>query len=114
VEAGTAVAVVGVVAVVGMVAGGAVAVFAADTTAVVGTGMLATIDGTEAGVGGAAVGTRGGFFRYRYLTLIRITAADTTVQDMDMDRVMGTGMDRVTVTDTESFELVAFLTSRRR
>jgi hypothetical protein len=39
---------------------GEVAAGMADTTAVAGTGMLATIDGTAAGAGGAAVLTRGG------------------------------------------------------
>jgi hypothetical protein len=64
----------------------------ADTTAAAGTGMLATIDGTAAGVGGEAVGIRGGSFRFQCLTR---TTADITVQAMDTD------MDRVTVTDTE-------------
>ena len=41
----------------------------ADTTAVAGTGMQATIDGTAAGAGGEAVGTRGGSFRFQCLTL---------------------------------------------
>jgi hypothetical protein len=68
----------------------------ADTTAVAGTGMLATIAGTAVGVGGAVVGTRGGCFRC--LTLIHITEG-TTVQAMGMARV--TDMARVTVTDTE-------------
>jgi len=73
----------------GTVAGGV----AADGTAVVGTGMLATIAGTAVGAGGEAVGIRGGFFRFQSLTLIRITGG-TTVQAM--------GMDRDTVTDTKS------------
>ena len=74
---------------------GAVAVFEADTTdaattAVAGTGMLATIDGTAAGAGGAVGTTRGGYFRFRGLT--RITVITDQGTDMGMDRV----------TDTES------------
>jgi hypothetical protein len=84
----------------GMVVGAGVAEDGgeADTTADGDTGMLAIIDGTAVGVGGAVVGTRGGCFRCRCLFLIRITGV-TTVQ------AMGTGMDRVTDTVTESSAL---------
>jgi hypothetical protein len=76
---------------------GAVAVFEADTTdaattAVAGTGMPATIDGTAAGAGGAEGTTRGGYFRFRGLTRI------TVITDQGTD----TGMDRVTGTDTDT------------
>ena len=87
----------GMEAVDGMVADGEVADGMEDTTAVAGIGMPGIIDGTAAGVGGEVVGTRGGFFRFRCLTLIHITEG-TTVQGMGT----GMGMDRVTVTDTES------------
>jgi hypothetical protein len=59
------------------------AVFAADTTAVAGTGMLATIAGMAVGAGEAVVGTRGGCFRFQSLTLILITGG-TTAQAMGM------------------------------
>jgi hypothetical protein len=99
--AGTAALAGGTAAAGGVVAAGtAVDGGEADTTAVVGTGMPGTIDGTAAGVGGAAVGIRGGSFRYRCLFLIRITGG-ITVQDMGMGMGMGMGMDRVTGTDTD-------------
>ena len=79
---------------------GTAAVFEADTTdaatAVAGTGMLATIDGTAAGAGGAAVTTRGGYFRFHCLTRI------TVITDQDTD----TGMDRVTATDIDSGSVI--------
>ena len=84
---------------------GAVAVFEADTTdaattAVAGTGMLATIDGTAAGAGGAEGTTRGGYFRFRGLTHITVITDQGT--DTGMDRVTGTGTD----TDTESGSVI--------
>ena len=77
------------------------AVFEADitdaaTTAVAGTGMLATIDGTAAGAGGAAVTTRGGYFRFLGLTPI------TVITDQDTD----TGMDQGTDTGTDSGSVI--------
>ena len=104
--AGTAV-VDGMAAVAGTaVADGEAAVFEADTTdaAAAGTGMLATIDGTAAGAGGAAVTTRGGYFRFHGLT--RITVITDRVTGMGMDQDTGTGMDRVTATDTESGSVI--------
>ncbi len=73
--------------------------------AVAGTGMLATIDGTAAGAGGAAVTTRGGYFRFHGLTRITVIT----------DQVTGMGMDQDTDTDTESSELSLsnFVASRR-
>jgi hypothetical protein len=71
---------------------GMAAVFAADTTAVAGTGMLATIAGMAVGAGGAVVGTRGGCFRFQSLTLILITGG-TTAQAMAMVRVTVTDED---------------------
>jgi hypothetical protein len=88
------------------VAVGVAAVFGADTTdaatAVAGTGMLATIDGTAAGAGGAAVTTRGGYFRFHGLTPITVIMD----QDTGMDQGTATGMDRVTATDTESGSVI--------
>ena len=106
--AGTAVA-AGMAAVAGTaVADGVAAVFEADTTdaatAVAGTGMLATIDGTAAGAGGAAVTTRGGYFRFHGLT--RITVITDQVTGMGMDQDTDTGMDRVTATDTDSGSVI--------
>ena len=90
---------------------GAVAVFEADTTdaattdavttAVAGTGMLATIDGTAAGAGGAAAITRGGYFRFHGLT--RITVITDQGTDTGMDRATATATD----TDTESGNVLA-------
>ena len=78
---------------------------AADAvTAVAGTGMLATIDGTAAGAGGAAVTTRGGYFRFHGLT--RITVITDQVTGMGMAQDTDTGMDRVTATDTESGSVI--------
>jgi hypothetical protein len=99
--AGTAAAAVAVAGTA--VADGVAAVFEADTTdaastAVAGTGMLATIDGTAAGAGGAAVGIRGGCFRFHGLTRITVI----TDQDTGMDQGTATGTDRVTATDTDS------------
>jgi hypothetical protein len=65
----------------------------AATTAVAASTPQGIIDGTAAGAGGEAVGTRGGFFRC--LSLIRITEG-TTVQAMD------TAGDMVTVTGTDT------------
>ena len=107
--AGTAVA-DGMAAVDGTaVADGVAAVFEADTTdavttAVAGTGMLATIDGTAAGAGGAAVTTRGGYFRFHGLT--RITVITDQVTGMGMAQDTDTGMDRVTATDTDSGSVI--------
>jgi hypothetical protein len=77
------------------VADGVAAVFEADTTAVAGTGMLATIDGTADGAGGAAVGIRGGCFRFHGHTRITVI----TDQDMGMGMAQGTdtGMDRLPI-----------------
>jgi hypothetical protein len=91
------------------VADGVAAVFEADTTdavttAVAGTGMLATIDGTAAGAGGAAVTIRGGYFRFHGLTLITVITDQDTGMGMDQDTE--TGMDRVTATDTDSGSVV--------
>ena len=58
--AGTAVVVVGTVAAVGAAVAGMAVVGTVDTTVVAGTGMRGIIDGTAAGAGGEAVGTRGG------------------------------------------------------
>ena len=74
------------------------------TTAVAGTGMLATIDGTAVGAGGAAVTTRGGYFRFHGLT--RITVITDQVTGMGMAQDTDTGMDRVTATDTESGSVI--------
>jgi hypothetical protein len=106
--AGTAVA-AGMAAVAGTaVADGVAAVFEADTTdaatAVAGTGMLATIDGTAAGAGGAAVTTRGGYSRFHGLT--RITVITDQVTGMGMAQDTDTGMDRVTATDTDSGSVI--------
>ena len=76
--AGTAVAAVGVAGI------------AADTTAVVGIIRQAGIDGTGVGAGGAAVTTRGGYCRYLFRGLTRITVITVL------------GMDRVTDTDTDT------------
>jgi hypothetical protein len=86
--AGTAVAAVGVAGI------------AADTTAVVGIIRQAGTDGTGVGAGGAAVTTRGGYCRYLFRGLTRITV----ITVLGMDRVMDTDTD--TDTDTKSVECI--------
>jgi hypothetical protein len=54
--------------------------------------MLASIDGTEAGAGGVAGTTHGGYSRY----LFRGLTGTTVTMDL------GTGMGRVTGTDTDT------------
>jgi hypothetical protein len=94
----------------GMVADGEVAAGMEDTTAVAATGMQATIDGTAAGVGGEAGGTRGGSFQFQCLTRIHITEG-TTVQAMDTARdiVMVTGTD----TDMDDLQTVTITITKR-
>jgi hypothetical protein len=105
--AGTVAAVAGTVAAVAGTAEAAVGVagIAADTTAVAGIIRQAGTDGTVVGAGGAAVTTRGGYCRYLFHGLTRITVITVLV----MDRLTGTGTD--TDTDTESRALLAGLTA---
>jgi hypothetical protein len=87
---GTVAAVGAAAAVAGMAAGIEAGITGAATTAVAGTGMLATTVGTADGDGGAAGTTRGGYSRYLFRGLTHTTVT------MDL----GMGMGRVTATGT--------------
>ena len=91
-------AVDGMAAAVGAEGDGAAAVGTVATTAVAGTGMLATTDGTGDGAGGAVAGIRGGLFRCP--SLILITGGTT---DPATDTARDMGMARATVTGTDAF-----------